>query len=81
MASDGSSPVPWIIRNEQFDKVSDAIRLLPQEQREAVTLHLQGQMKFREIAKLQRVSVKTAQSRYRYGLEKLRSAFNSEAEK
>ena len=78
---DCNRPLPWIIRNEQFDEVCDAIRLLPQEQREAVTLHLQGQMKFREIAKLQKVSIKTVLSRYRYGLEKLRSTFNNEAEK
>ena len=79
--SNAGGPVRWIIRNEQFDRLSNAISLLPHEQREAVTLHLQGQMKFREIAKLQDVSIKTVQSRYRYGLEKLRSAFNSEAEK
>jgi RNA polymerase sigma-70 factor (ECF subfamily) len=81
MASDAGRPLRWIISNEQFDRLSDAISLLPHEQREAVTLHLQGQMKFREMAKLQKVSIKTVQSRYRYGLEKLRSSFNREAEK
>jgi DNA-directed RNA polymerase specialized sigma24 family protein len=30
-------------------------------------------MKFRQIAQLQEVSTKTAQSRYRYGIDKLRS--------
>ena len=48
--------------------------------REAVVLHIQGTMKFKEIARLQQTSVKTALSRYRYGLNKLRSIFNGEVE-
>jgi DNA-directed RNA polymerase specialized sigma24 family protein len=35
-------------------------------------------MKFRAIAKSQNVSINTVQSRYRYGLDKLRSLLNSE---
>ena len=46
---------------------------LPYDQREAVILHLQAGMKFREIANSQNVSINTIQSRYRYGLERLRS--------
>ena len=37
-----------------------------------------GKMKFREIAKSQHASINTVQSRYRYGLEKLRSLLNGE---
>ncbi len=54
---------------------------LPYEQREAVVLHLQGAMKFKEIAEIQETSVKTALSRYRYGLDKLRSILTGEVEK
>ena len=43
-----------------------------------MTLHLYGDMRFREIAEWQKTSVKTVQSRYRYGLEKLRSVLNGE---
>jgi hypothetical protein len=43
--------------------------------------HLQGRLKFREIAKIQETSVKTALSRYRYGLDKLRSILNGEVTK
>ena len=57
-----------------------ALTELPYEQREAVLLHLQAGLKFREIANVQRISAKTAESRYRYGLNKLRSMLNSEAE-
>jgi len=37
-------------------------------------------MKFRDIAKLQQVSINTVQGRYRYGLNRLRSTLNGEAE-
>ncbi|HIJ72282.1 MAG TPA: RNA polymerase sigma factor [Planctomycetes bacterium] len=71
----------WIILEEQSKRISGALVQLSFEQREAVVLRLNGGMKFREIADLQNVSVKTIQSRYRYGLNKLRSILNSEVEK
>jgi len=73
-----SGPEPWLIASEQRAVLNKALAQLPYEQREAVVLHLQGQMKFREIAKSQNVSINTAQSRYRYGLEKLRSLLDGE---
>jgi DNA-directed RNA polymerase specialized sigma24 family protein len=51
---------------------------LPYEQKEAIVLYLHGRMKFKAIAKLQNVSTKTAHTRYRAGLDKLRSILNSE---
>lgn len=74
-------PDQWIIEDEQFRRLCDAMARLPYEQREAVILHLQGSMKFRQIAQLQDVSVQTVQSRYRYGLTKLRSLLNGEVTK
>jgi len=71
----------WVILKEESKLIDDALVQLPFEQREVVVLRLNGEMKFREIADLQNVSVKTIQSRYRYGLEKLRSILNSEVEK
>jgi RNA polymerase sigma factor (sigma-70 family) len=80
-ASEGASAVHLAIRSEQLQKVSHALAELPYEQREAIVLRLHGDMRFRQIAKLQKVSVKTAQSRYRYGLDKLRSTLNGEVKK
>ncbi len=74
-------PDQWIINNEQFSRLSNAMAELPYEQREAVILHTQGKLKFWEIARLQDISIKTAQSRFRYGLNKLRSILNSEVAK
>jgi len=54
---------------------------LPYEQRETIILHCLNGTKFRPIAKLQNVSVNTVKSRYRYGLDRLRSLLNSEMEK
>lgn len=71
-------PEQWIIYNEEFRQLNKAMAKLPYEQKEAVILRIQGRMKFREIAKLQETSVKTALSRYRYGLNKLRSVLNGE---
>ena len=72
ICSDAKAPESSAICNEELQLLNIALDQLPYEQREAVILHARGQMKFRTIAKLQSVSIKTVQSRYRYGLDKLR---------
>jgi RNA polymerase sigma-70 factor (ECF subfamily) len=81
IASNFKRPEQWIIYDEEFRHLNTAMARLPYEQKEAVILHIQGKMKFREIAKLQETSLKTALSRYRYGLNKLRSILNGEMTK
>jgi len=78
--SSSKSPEQWIIYSEQLRRLNNALSQLPYEQREAISLHLQGGMKFKAIAELQDVSINTVQSRYRYGLDRLRSILNNEAE-
>ena len=78
---EAKSPVQLVINNEELTKLENAMTELPYEQREAVVLHLHGEMRFRQIAKMQGVSTKTVQSRYRYGLDKLRSSMNGEVRK
>ncbi len=73
-------PDQWVQYTEQFRRVSDALAELPYEQREAVTLHVYGKMTFREVARSQGISIKTVQSRYRYGLDKLRTLLQKEVE-
>lgn len=80
VASESATPEQWITYSEELRRWSDALAKLPYEQREVVTLHLRAGMKFRQIAKLQNVSVNTAKGRYRYALEKLRSVLNGELE-
>jgi RNA polymerase sigma factor (sigma-70 family) len=79
--SNPNEPAQLAILSEELNRASKALRKVPCEQREAVVLRLHGNMRFRQIAKLQDVSVKTALSRYRYGLNKLRSILNGEVEK
>ena len=76
-----NSPDCEAIFGEQNRIVSRAIWELPYEQRETVLLHIQGGLKFAEIAESQKVSVNTILGRYRYGLEKLRSKLNGEVHK
>ena len=78
--SDSNEPESVAVCNEELQPLCVAMEGLPSEQREVVLLHTKGEMKFRQIAKLQNVSIKTVQSRYRYGLDKLRSLLNSEME-
>ncbi|MFC1782934.1 RNA polymerase sigma factor [Planctomycetota bacterium] len=78
IASAAADPVGWAISNEQQQRISRALAEIPYDQREVIILHLHGDMKFREIARTQQTSIKTVQSRYRYGLDKLRSLLNSE---
>lgn len=66
---------------EQAVRLNHAIAQLPNEQREVVLLRLKADMRFRDIAKLQHVSINTVQGRYRYGLDRLRSMLNGEVEK
>ena len=74
-------PSQELISEEELHRLREAITKLPYEQREVVILHLQGGRTFRQIAESQGIAVGTVQSRYRYGLEKLRSLLNGEVEK
>jgi len=66
---------------ELSEQIGRAMAELPPEQREVIVLHLQSKMKFRQIARSQGVSVNTVQSRYRYGLGKLRSILDGGSER
>jgi len=70
-------PETHAILQEETQRLRQALVQLPYEQREVVLLHLQGDLTFKSIAELQGVSLSTAQGRYRYGLEKLRSLLMS----
>ncbi len=73
-------PLSRAIHEEQLRRLAEALVTLPYEQREVVVLHLKGDLTFREIARVQDTSINTVQSRYRYGIDKLRSLLNGEVE-
>ena len=72
-AGEQDCPEGRLIVSEESMRIFEAMAKLPCEQREVVSLHIHGQMKFREIAEQLEVSINTVQSRYRYGIEKLRT--------
>ncbi len=80
-SKDCDRPEQMAMSAELYRRIEQAMAQLPYDQREAIVLHLQSGMTFRTIAESQGVSINTTQSRYRYGLDKLRSLLNSEAEK
>ena len=79
--SDAKGPQQNAIETEELTRLRQALKQLPDEQRQVVVLHIKGRMKFREIAKLQSASISTIHGRYRYGIDKLRSMLNSELTK
>jgi RNA polymerase sigma-70 factor (ECF subfamily) len=74
--SDFDPPDMRILSDERSRLVARALARLPDEQRETITLHLNGQLKLREIAKLQNIPLTTVRGRYRHAIERLRSILN-----
>jgi RNA polymerase sigma-70 factor (ECF subfamily) len=77
MAANSDDSTEYVVGREESDRLQDLLARLPYEQREVLVLHLHHGMRFREMAEALDVSVNTIQSRYRYGLEKLRSIMNN----
>jgi len=76
LESDFDPPDQRILSDERSRLVARALARLPEEQREIIALHLNGQLKLREIARLQEVPLTTVRGRYRHGIERLRSLLN-----
>ena len=81
IVSNSKRPDELIICSEELKRWSEIMGQLPYEQWEAVILHLRAGMKFRQIPRLQGISVNTIKGRYRYGLDKLRTILNGEMKK
>jgi RNA polymerase sigma-70 factor (ECF subfamily) len=61
--------------------LAEALGRLPDDQREIIVLKVFEGMTFKEIARICKLSVNTAGSRYRYGLSKLRLFLEEKHEK
>jgi RNA polymerase sigma-70 factor (ECF subfamily) len=81
LAGDSDGPVRLAEFGEDAGRLTDALAQLPLEQRETIVLHLNGGMKFKKIAKMQRIPLSTVQGRYRYGLDKMRTILKERAKK
>ncbi|MDC0325176.1 sigma-70 family RNA polymerase sigma factor [bacterium] len=58
-------------------KLDDAVNKLPKDQSTVIHLRLKEEMSFEQISKALDISANTAASRYRYGIEKLRTHLKS----
>jgi RNA polymerase sigma-70 factor (ECF subfamily) len=76
---DAASRSPAREARELREELDAALRALPLEQREVVTLKMDGELTFAEIAAVLNVSPNTVASRHRYALEKLRTLLADEA--
>jgi len=65
---------------ERRTLVTRALAELSAEQRRVIALHVLGGLRFREIAHQSGESINTVQSRYRYGLQKLRSLLDGQVD-
>jgi len=75
-AAGRTDPAEVLAEKEASMKLLQALGELPVEQREVITLHLRADMTFKEIAATKEISINTAQSRYRYGIDKMRKLLN-----
>jgi len=78
---ESAGPDQAAILVEETARLNRAVAKLPDEQREVVLLRLKGNLKFRDIARLQQTSIGTVLGRYRCGLDRLRSQLNGEVER
>jgi RNA polymerase sigma-70 factor, ECF subfamily len=76
-----NNPAAQAENSELSDNILKGLTSLPSEQCEAVLLRVRNDMSFGQIARLQNIPIPTAQGRYRYGLDKLRSMLNGELKK
>ncbi|MHC4740624.1 MAG: RNA polymerase sigma factor [Planctomycetota bacterium] len=79
--ADAKSPEWGAIFGEESSRLTRAIGELPYEQREALLLRSHSGLKFKAIAVSQGVSASTVRGRYRYAVDKLRSALDGEVRK
>lgn len=73
-----SNPLDLVLKQESLSCLQGALIQLPPEQREILILKTQGGLSFRALARELNMSLGTVQSRYRYGLDRLRTLMNGE---
>jgi len=72
--STDAGPMAIAARNEQLERLADAIRDLRDEEQEVFLLRQNGQLKYEEIAEAAGIPLGTVKTRMRLALTKLREA-------
>ena len=81
LPSNCKRPEQWAILSEQLELLSKAIAKLSLEQREVVSMYMDGDLTFKQIAQIQEVPISTVQGRFKYGIEKLQRLLGNEVTK
>ena len=68
----GHDPADLAQHRELGRTIEGAVRELPPEQREVFLLRMQGDVPFKDIARMQKVSINTALARMQYAVHRLR---------
>ncbi len=77
----GAGPATVAADNDLGKRISAAVERLPPEQREVFLLRMDSDMSFKDIAKVQGVSINTALARMHYAVRKLREMLKDTYEK
>lgn len=80
VASSAIGPATVAAGRDLGHRIQAALEALPPEQREVFLLRMDGNLSFKEIAKLQGVSINTALARMHYAVRKLRALLKDEYE-
>ena len=80
LASTDTSVHDRVAGRDELERIVALFAGLPEEQAEVVRLRLLDRLSFAEIAIVLAIPLGTVKSRFRYGLEKLRSALEAERE-
>lgn len=78
--SEDRRPDQWAQCSEELECLRNALMQLPYVQREVAVLRSQGQLTFKQVALHQDCSIKTAESRYRYALQKLHGLLDGQVD-
>jgi len=78
VAGGNRDPASGMAASELGRRITRAVATLPEEQKEVFLMRVRMELPFREIARIQRVSVNTALARMQYALAKLRPLLEDE---
>lgn len=80
LVAGGASPRGLLEDRDLGTRIAAAVEQLPPEQKEVFVMRVRAELPFREIARLQGVSINTALARMQYALNKLRPLLRSDYE-
>lgn len=78
VAAPGVSPAVETTGHDLGRRIAQAVGRLPAEQKEVFLMRVEGDLAFKDIAKIQRTSINTALARMQYALKKLRKELKAD---